>query len=67
MLEALKLLVDGCDCKISVIDVDANESLVALYDELVPVLTGERNGAEEQLCHYFLDQAKVESFINNLG
>ena len=36
---------------------------VALFDELVPVLVGIRGGEEVRLCHYFLDEAKVRSFL----
>jgi hypothetical protein len=49
---------------IDVIDVDADPALVELYDELVPVLMGSRNGGPpERLCHYFLDEAKVREFL----
>ena len=65
MLAALQVLCSACACQVSVIDVDANEALVALYDELVPVLMGERDGVTVQLCHYFLDQAKVQAFLAN--
>jgi hypothetical protein len=50
---------------INVIDVDADDKLVALYDELVPVLTAKRPGGQEiQICHYFLDVDKLEEFLN---
>ena len=47
-------------------DVDADPALVARYDELVPVLVGV-NGTSEQLllCHYFLDDAKVRTFLRD--
>lgn len=49
---------------IDVIDVDADEALVARYDELVPVLTASRHGEPaRQLCHYFLDEAAVQAFV----
>jgi hypothetical protein len=51
-------------CSIEVIDVDADEALVALYDELVPVLLGGKSGSEPvQLCHYFLDADKVRTLL----
>lgn len=51
---------------IEVIDVDADEELVAQYDELVPVLMARREGqAAQRLCHYFLDEAAVRTFIAN--
>lgn len=51
---------------VDVIDVDANDDLVALYDELVPVLFGQRDGSEPiQLCHYFLDVPRLQTFLGN--
>ncbi|CAH2778565.1 MAG: hypothetical protein CBARDMAM_0922 [uncultured Caballeronia sp.] len=41
------------------IDIDANSSLEALYDELVPVLV--LDGVE--LCHYRLDETRVRSAL----
>lgn len=50
---------------IDVIDVDVDEGLIALYDELVPVLTAKKSGGQEvQICHYFLDVNKLEEFLN---
>lgn len=66
MLNALRALLD-CECGyvIEVLDVDGDEALVALYDELVPVLFGIKNGQPAvQLCHYFLDEAQVKKFIS---
>ena len=39
------------------IDLDPDPTLLARYDELVPVLFGSL--AEPELCHYFLDVARV--------
>lgn len=70
MLQALLALrpADEHDAgwfSVDVIDVDADPALVARYDELVPVLTGSKDGAEAlQLCHYFLDAAQVRQFLN---
>lgn len=51
---------------IEVVDVDADETLVARYDELVPVLTASRDdGPARELCHYFLDEAAVRAFLAN--
>lgn len=50
---------------INVIDVDADDGLIALYDELVPVLTAKKPGGKEvQICHYFLDVNKLKEFLN---
>ena len=66
MLAALnKLLADSeFEFAVDVIDVDADSDLVALYDELVPVLIATKQGHEPtQLCHYFLDEPAVRSFL----
>ncbi|HEY1150689.1 MAG TPA: glutaredoxin family protein [Pseudoduganella sp.] len=47
---------------VEVVDVDADEALVAKYDELVPVLYGDLN--EPELCHYFLDEEKVRAVLS---
>lgn len=47
---------------VDVIDVDTDPRLEALYDELVPVLLHE--GAE--LCHYYLDVAKVRDYLSKI-
>lgn len=64
MLQALQAFKEGFAFTIEVIDVDADDSLVEKYDELVPVLTGRLDGGPEiQLCHYFLDSGEVEKFL----
>jgi len=44
---------------VDVLDIDADPALEAKYDALVPVL--EADGLE--LCHYFLDHAKVCEYL----
>jgi thioredoxin reductase (NADPH) len=44
---------------VTVLDVDADPVLEAKYDELVPVLLH----GEVELCHYFLDEAKVREYL----
>lgn len=65
MIQALDRLPDAPSFKVQVIDVDDNPDLVALYDELVPVLVGYKgdSSAPVQLCHYFLDQDRVLEFL----
>lgn len=49
---------------LDVIDVDQDEQLVEQYDELVPVLIGIRDQSPPvQICHYFLDTAKLSAFL----
>ena len=46
---------------IEVVDVDADPALEAKYDVLVPVLV---DGEGRELCHYFLDEAKVREYLS---
>lgn len=68
--EALSRLVEAVPHEIVLIDVDHDPELLALYDELVPVLFARRAGDDhvnsvgQQLCHYFLDAEKVKAFCN---
>jgi hypothetical protein len=40
--------------------------LLQRYDERVPVLIGCRDGQpDQQLCHYFLDENAVKSFLSS--
>lgn len=58
MLDALnRLQTPQRPFTVEVIDVDADEALVARYDELVPVLYAALD--QPELCHYFLDEARV--------
>jgi hypothetical protein len=62
MLAALNALqTDTLRFTVDVVDVDADEALVARFDELVPVLFGDPAGPE--LCHYFLDREAVLSYL----
>jgi len=45
-----------------IVDVDADPELEALYGDLVPVLLHERN----ELCHYFLEIAKVRDSLSKI-
>ena len=42
------------------IDVDADEALVARYNELVPVLLA----GDTEICHWHLDEAKLRAFLD---
>ena len=71
MLAALENLRAEFDFSVEVIDVDADVALVERYDELVPVLVGQRAGQqggqqEQQLCHYFLDLPVVRDFLTRI-
>jgi hypothetical protein len=59
MLDALNALqTPACPFTVEVIDVDADEALVARFDELVPVLFASLD--QPELCHYFLDESAVK-------
>ena len=45
------------------VDVDADPALEAKYDELVPVLLH----GDTELCHYFLDEAKVREYLAGIA
>lgn len=64
MVEALQALSSEYPFTVDVMDVDADEELVAQFDELVPVLFGKKDEtASEQICHYFFDEAKTRAFL----
>lgn len=62
MEAALAPLAAEFGAEVDVIDVDADPQLEALYNELVPVLLHEGR----ELCHYFLDEAKVRDCLSKI-
>ncbi len=57
------LLADvGVEVELEVLDVDADPTLEARYDELVPVLLH----AGRELCHYFLEVSKVRDYLSTI-
>lgn len=56
---------DSLRFDVDVIDVDADEALVARFDELVPVLYGDLS--QPELCHYFLDADAVRAYIATIA
>lgn len=63
MEAALQPLLQEFGISVEVLDVDADPALEAKYDELVPVLLL----GEEELCHYFLDEARVREALTQLA
>ncbi len=63
-LEALRGEPGVAYFDIDVVDVDADPALEAKYNELVPVLV---DGEDRELCHYFLDAAKVRKYLSALA
>ncbi|MBI3284576.1 MAG: glutaredoxin family protein [Burkholderiales bacterium] len=65
MLEQLQSYSADYAFTVEVLDVDADDALLALYDESVPVLMGKKDGqAEQRICHYFLDTAALKAFFH---
>lgn len=64
MLAALEGLRGECDFDVTVIDVDADPLLEEKYNELVPVLV---TGDGVEICHYFLDVAKLRESMGCIG
>jgi hypothetical protein len=69
MLDALEgLRGEAAPFTVTVVDIDADDTDAALltrFDELVPVLFGELDAPE--LCHYFIDKARVLAYLNGAG
>lgn len=63
MIAALKTFQGRFSFEIVVRDVDAEEGLAAEWGDLVPVLLAD----ESELCHYFLDEAKLLAYLSRKG
>jgi len=55
---ALRPLLDEYGATLKILDADSDPALER-YDELVPVLLLEG----EEICHYFLDEAKLRTML----
>lgn len=60
MAAALQPLLATFGATLSVLDVDADPALEALYDEAVPVLLH----GDRELCRHFLDMTKVSEYLS---
>lgn len=66
MLEALQALSIDYPFTVETIDVDADETLVAQFDERVPVLFGRKDNASSvELCNFFLNEARTREFLSS--
>lgn len=63
MEAALAPLLTRFGATVEVVDVDEDEVLEERWGELVPVLLH----GETELCHYFLDPVRVESYLQQHG
>ena len=59
MLDALQPWREAYGFDIEVVDVDADEALVARYNELVPVLLD----GDVEICHWHLDEVKLQAHL----
>jgi thioredoxin reductase (NADPH) len=59
---ALRPIVEEFGVELNILDVDEDPELEARYIEWVPVLVHE--GVE--LCHYFLETAKVRDYLSKI-
>ena len=64
MLEQLQAFTPDFQFTVEVIDIDSDAELVGLYDELVPVLVGNKPGQPSQkISHYYLDTTALKEFF----
>ncbi len=59
MLAVLEDLRSEHDFAVEVLDVDSRPEWQDLYGKFIPVLTL----ADEEICHYFMDMAKVREVL----
>lgn len=62
MEEAMAPLAAEFGVRVSVVDVDSDDALESRWGELVPVLLH----GDTELCHYFLDVAKVRDYLSKI-
>jgi hypothetical protein len=62
MLAALEGLRGEFCFEVEVVDIDACPDKLDRYDQLVPVLTL----GDTEICHYFLDIAKVREVLSSI-
>jgi Glutaredoxin-like domain (DUF836) len=63
MREAVRPLADRAGIALHEVDVDSDPALEARWGELVPVLLA----GKRELCHYRLDRALVERYLDGRG
>ena len=63
MVVALYRLQDELGFRLAEIDIDRDPALTERYGARVPVLTG----GDVELCHYFLDEARLRAWCAGPG
>lgn len=61
---ALQPLLAELGAVVQVLDVDADPDLEARYDELVPVLLEGNGETHQEICHYFLDEGAIRTYLS---
>lgn len=62
MEAALQPLLRDFQVELNIVDVDLDPDLETKYGERVPVLLH----ADRELCHYFLDGARVRDYLSEI-
>ncbi len=67
MHAALETTAARPDIDLKIVDIDTDPQLVALYDELVPVLVEcTTTGEMREICHHFLDRRALQLVLPSL-
>ncbi|MCG8991846.1 glutaredoxin family protein [Laribacter hongkongensis] len=64
MRDALKPYVAAGQLALEIVDVDADEALVARFDELVPVLVGPDG---HEVCHWHFAPERLAAYLAEIG
>lgn len=64
MLQHLQAAIEQGLVSVRFVDVDEDESLIARYDELVPVLMDDSGN---ELCHWHFDAEAFSAYLARMG
>ena len=64
MLQHLQATIEQGLVSVRFVDVDEDESLIARYDELVPVLVDDSGN---ELCHWHFDAEAFSAYLARMG
>ena len=64
MLQHLQATIEQGLVSVRFVDVDEDESLIASYDELVPVLVDDSGN---ELCHWHFDAEAFSAYLARMG
>ena len=64
MLQHLQAAIEQGLVSVRFVDVDEDESLIARYDELVPVLVDDSGN---ELCHWHFDAEAFSAYVARMG